>query len=130
MRVLVTGHKGYIGTVLVPMLRASGHDVVGLDSDLYRRCTFTDGIVDVPWLEKDVRDLEAGDLQGFDAVVHLAALSNDPLGNLDPELTFDINWRASVRLAELAKSAGVSRFLFSSSCSNYGAAGDAFMDED
>jgi len=130
MRVLVTGHKGYIGAVLVPMLRDAGHEVVGLDSDLYRRCTFTDGMVEVPELQKDVRDVEAGDLRGIDAVVHLAALSNDPLGNLDPELTFDINWRASVRLAELSKAAGVSRFLFSSSCSNYGAAGDAFMDED
>lgn len=130
MRVLVTGHKGYIGTVLVPMLRAEGHEVIGLDSDLYRSCTFTDGMVEVPWLEKDVRDVEAADLRGVDAVVHLAALSNDPLGNLDPELTFDINWRASVRLAELAKAAGVSRFLFSSSCSNYGASGDDLMDED
>jgi nucleoside-diphosphate-sugar epimerase len=130
MRVLVTGHKGYIGTVLVPMLRADGHDVVGLDSDLYRSCTFTEGMLEVPWLEKDVRDVAPGDLRGFDAVIHLAALSNDPLGNLDPELTFDINWRASVRLAELAKDAGVSRFLFSSSCSNYGAAGDAPVDEE
>jgi nucleoside-diphosphate-sugar epimerase len=130
MRVLVTGHKGYIGTVLVPMLRAGGHDVVGLDSDLYRSCTFADGMQDVPSLEKDVRDVAPGDVRGFDAVIHLAALSNDPLGNLDPELTFDINWRASVRLAELAKEAGVARFLFSSSCSNYGAAGDAPVNEE
>jgi nucleoside-diphosphate-sugar epimerase len=130
MRVLVTGHKGYIGTVLVPMLRTAGHDVIGLDSDLYRSCTFTAGIVEVPSLEKDVRDVELEDLRGVDAVVHLAALSNDPLGNLDPELTFDINWRASVRLAELAKAAGVSRFLFSSSCSNYGSAGDAPVNEE
>ena len=130
MRVLVTGHKGYIGTVLVPMLRASGHEVVGLDSDLYRSCTFTDGEVEVPFVRKDVRDVELADLRGFDAVAHLAALSNDPLGNLDPELTFDINWRASVRLAEIAKAAGVSRFLFSSSCSNYGASGDGLVNED
>ncbi|HEX5068041.1 MAG TPA: SDR family oxidoreductase [Myxococcota bacterium] len=130
MRVLVTGHKGYIGAVLVPMLRAEGYDVVGLDSDLYRACTFTDGMQDVPSLEKDVRDVAPEDLRGFDAVIHLAALSNDPLGNLDPELTFDINWRASVRLGELAKDAGVSRFLFSSSCSNYGAAGDAPVNEE
>jgi nucleoside-diphosphate-sugar epimerase len=130
MRVLVTGHKGYIGTVLVPMLRAEGHDVVGLDSDLYRNCTFTDGAIDVPELRKDVRDVERDDLRGVDAIAHLAALSNDPLGNLDPELTFDINWRASVRLAELAKAAGVSRFLFSSSCSNYGASGDDLVNED
>ena len=130
MRVLVTGHKGYIGAVLVPMLRADGHDVVGLDSDLYRSCTFTDGMQEVPSLEKDVRDVTPVDLHGFDAVIHLAALSNDPLGNLDPELTFDINWRASVRLGELAKGAGVSRFLFSSSCSNYGASGDALVNEE
>lgn len=130
MRVLVTGHKGYIGTVLVPMLRAEGYDVAGLDSDLYRSCTFQEGMQEVPWLEKDVRDVAPGDLHGFDAVIHLAALSNDPLGNLDPELTFDINWRASVRLGELAKAAGVSRFLFSSSCSNYGAAGDAPVNEE
>ena len=130
MRVLVTGHKGYIGTVLVPMLRAEGHQVVGLDSDLYRSCTFTAGEVSVPELRRDVRDVELGDLRGVDAVMHLAALSNDPLGNLDPELTFDINWRASVRLAELAKGAGVARFLFSSSCSNYGASGDDLVNED
>src|SRR5262249_51530011 len=130
MRVLVTGHKGYIGTVLVPMLRAEGHQVIGLDSDLYRSCTFTAGQVEVPALRKDVRDVELADLRGVDAVLHLAALSNDPLGNLDPELTFDINWRASVRLAELAKAAGVSRFLFSSSCSNYGASGDDLVNEE
>ena len=99
MRVLVTGHKGYIGTVLVPMLRAEGHEVVGLDSDLYRSCTFTAGEIPIPEIRKDVRDVELADLRGVDAVAHLAALSNDPLGNLDPELTFDINWRASVRLA-------------------------------
>ena len=130
MRVLVTGHKGYIGTVLVPMLQAEGHQVEGLDSDLYRRCSFLDGIVEVPERVKDVRDVELEDVRGFDAVLHLAALSNDPLGNLDEELTFDINWRASVRLAELAKQAGVSRFVFSSSCSNYGSAGDDLVDED
>ena len=130
MRVLVTGHKGYIGTVLVPMLRAEGHEVVGLDSDLYRSCTFTAGEIPIPEIRKDVRDVEIADLRGVDAVAHLAALSNDPLGNLDPELTFDINWRASVRLAELAKDAGVTRFLFSSSCSNYGASGDGLVNED
>ena len=129
MRVLVTGHRGYIGSVLLPMLRDRGYDVLGLDSDLYRGCTFVPGAIDVPELVKDVRDVEAEDLRGIDAVVHLAALSNDPLGNLDPELTFDINWRASVRLAELAKRAGASRFVFSSSCSNYGASGDDLVDE-
>jgi nucleoside-diphosphate-sugar epimerase len=129
MRLLVTGHLGYIGTVMTPLLLKEGHDVVGLDSDLYSRCTFGSGMVNVPAIKKDIRDVEVSDLKGFDAVLHLAALSNDPLGNLNPELTFDINHRASVRLAEYAKKAGVKRFIFSSSCSNYGAAGDDFLDE-
>src|SRR5215831_12349403 len=121
MTVLVTGHKGYIGTVLVPMLLSQGYDLVGLDSDLYEQCTFVDGIQEIPSIEKDIRDVSASDLQGFGAVIHLAGLSNDPLGNLDPQLTYEINHEASVRLATLAKQAGVSRFLFSSSCSIYGA---------
>lgn len=131
MRVFVTGHRGYIGTVLTPFLLEAGHEVLGCDSDLYERCTFAVGgtIHDVPSLRKDIRDLEVADLLGFDAVVHLAALSNDPLGDLDPALTFDINHRASVRLAELSKRAGVGRFVLSSSCSNYGRAGDEFIDE-
>lgn len=132
MRVLVTGHLGYIGTVLTPLLVEEGHDVVGLDSDLYRGCTFGDerSIPDVPWLRRDIRDVHAEDLDGFEAVVHLAALSNDPLGDLDESLTYEINHRATVRLAALARDAGVSRFLFSSSCSNYGAAGgDSLLDE-
>jgi nucleoside-diphosphate-sugar epimerase len=125
MRVLVTGHRGYIGTVLAPVLARAGHDVVGLDSDLYRRCTFGDpaAMPDVPTISKDIRDVEQADVAGFDAVVHLAALSNDPLSDLDPGMTFDINHRASVRLAELGRASGVPRFLFSSSCSNYGASG-------
>lgn len=131
MRVLVTGHLGYIGVVLTPMLLERGHEVVGLDSDLYRRCTFEAGgpIAPVPNIQKDVRDAAAGDLKGFGAVIHLAGLSNDPLGDMDPQLTLDINHRASVRLAEIAKHAGASRFIFSSSCSNYGAAGDDLLDE-
>ena len=130
MNVLVTGHLGYIGTVLTPLLLERGHTVVGLDSsDLYRRCTFTDGIVAVPTVKKDIRDATRRDLDGFDAVLHLAGLSNDPLGDLDADLTRDINARASVRLAELAREAGVERFVFSSSCSNYGAAGDAELTE-
>ena len=126
MRILVTGHLGYIGTILAPLLQASGHEVVGLDSDLYRRCTFgsPDGIAPIPSLERDVRDIAVDDLHGFDAVAHLAALSNDPLGDLDPDLTLEINYRASVRLAKLARDAGVGRFVFSSSCSLYGAADD------
>lgn len=129
MRVLVTGHLGYIGVVLTPMLQAAGHDVVGLDSDLYRRCTFGDELPDVPAIFKDVRDVTADDVAGFDAILHLAGLSNDPLGDLNPDLTYEINHRASVRLAELGKAAGVERFVFSSSCSNYGAAGDDMLDE-
>ena len=113
MRILVTGHLGYIGTVLTPLLLDAGHEVVGLDSDLYGSCTFgpADGVADVPWIRRDLRDVTLGDLEGIDAVIHLAALSNDPLGDLDPELTFAINHRASVRLAELAKQAGADGFL-------------------
>ncbi len=129
MRVLLTGHRGYIGTILTPMLLAAGHEVVGMDTDLYSRCTFGDTIPEIPTIHKDIRDAEAADLAGFDAVLHLAGLSNDPLGDLNPQLTFDINHVASVHLAKLAKAAGVSRFIFSSSCSNYGSAGETPVDE-
>jgi nucleoside-diphosphate-sugar epimerase len=129
MRMLVTGHKGYIGTVMVPMLLGAGHDVVGVDSDLFRQSTFTAGIQDVPELRLDLRDIMPAHLEGFEAVIHLAGLSNDPLGDLNPRLTHDINHLASVRLARLARDAGVSRFLYSSSCSSYGAAGDNLVDE-
>lgn len=129
MRVLITGHKGYIGTVLAPLFAKAGHHVVGLDTDLFEHCTFGDAPVEFPTLLKDLRDMTISDLEGFDAVVHLAGLSNDPLGNINPDLTYDINHRASVRLAELAKQAGVKRYLFSSSCSTYGAAGDKILDE-
>ena len=131
MLVLVTGHLGYIGTVLTPMLVNAGHKVTGLDSDLYSRCTYAAGgeICEVATIRKDVRDVEAADLAGFDAVLHLAALSNDPLGNLKPGLTDEINHRASVRIAELAKRAGVRRFVLASSCSNYGQAGEEMIDE-
>lgn len=131
MKVLLSGHLGYIGTVMTPMLLKAGHQVVGLDSDLYRRCTFAEGgqIADVPAIAKDMRDVSAGDVEGFDAVIHLAALSNDPLSDLNADLTFAINHRASVRLAQLAKAAGVPRFLFASSCSNYGKSGDNMIDE-
>ena len=125
MRVLVTGHLGYLGVIVTRVLSADGIDVVGLDSDLYRDGTFGDpaAIPSVPALIKDVRDVEREELEGFDGVVHLAALSNDPLGDLDPALTLAINHEASIRLATIAKSAGVRRFVFSSSCSNYGASG-------
>ena len=129
MRVLVTGHKGYIGTVMVPMLLGGGHEVVGLDSDLFRESTFTAGIHEVPELSLDLRDVERHHVGGFDAVIHLAGLSNDPLGDLNLQLTYDINHVASVRLAELARDAGVSRFLYASSCSSYGAAGAQLVDE-
>ena len=129
MRVLITGHKGYIGAVAGSMVRAAGHDVVGLDTDLFDGCEFGQPAQEIPEIRKDLRDVTRADLDGFEAVIHLAALSNDPLGNLDPTLTYDINHKASVRLAELAKQAGVKRFVFSSSCSTYGAGGDGFLDE-
>ena len=129
MRILVTGHEGYIGTILVPLLWAGGDEVVGLDSRLFHECSLT-AVRPVPTICKDVRDVEARDLEGFDAVLHLAGLSNDPLGDLNPELTFAINHEASVRLAELAKKAGIRRFLYASTCSVYGAAGDDALTED
>jgi nucleoside-diphosphate-sugar epimerase len=129
MRVLVTGSNGYIGTVLVPMLLKEGHDVVGLDTDYFSRCTFTGELADVPTIKADVRDIPANVAEGFDAIIHLAGLSNDPLGDYNPTLTENINFKASVRLAKLAKEAGVARFLFASSCSNYGASGDQFLTE-
>ena len=121
MKVLVTGHDGYIGAVLTPLLAAAGHEVVGLDNGLYSECAFGD-VPQVEALTMDVRDVSAQDLEGFDAVMHLAAISNDPIGDLNPQVTYDINRKASVRLAQEAKRAGVPRFIFSSSCSLYGAA--------
>jgi nucleoside-diphosphate-sugar epimerase len=132
MRVLLIGHKGYIGTVMTPMIVKAGHHVVGYDSDLYRRCTYPAGgeVADVPMIEKDTRDIDIEDLKGFDAVIFLAALSNDPLGNLNPRITYEINHQAPLRAATFAKKVGVKRFLFASSCSNYGSgAGDDMLDE-
>lgn len=129
MRVLVTGHKGYIGSVLVPMLLDAGHEVTGLDTDLYAACTFTGELAKVPEIRMDSRDVTLDRIQGQEAVIHLAGLSNDPLGDYDPSLTDAINRKASVRLARLAREAGVSRFLFASSCSNYGGGGNDFLDE-
>ena len=131
MRVLVTGHLGYIGGVLAPILREAGHDVVGLDTGWFRACKFAAAPEPprVPAIERDVRDVTSADLEGFAAVVHLANLSNDPLGDLDARLTEEINGAATLRLARLAKEAGVERFLFSSSCSCYGAGGDGLRDE-
>lgn len=131
MRVAVTGNLGYVGAVMSPMLANAGHDVVGFDTDLYRSSTFGPTGPDESRTSRlDIRDIGPGDLEGCDAVIHLAALSNDPLGDLDPQLTDEINHRASVRLAEVAKSAGVERFIFSSSCSNYGAGVDSVLTEE
>lgn len=129
MRVLVTGHEGYIGVVLVPMLRERGHEVHGLDNGLFSDCTIGPGPEAIPSMRMDVRDAGVEQLAGFDAVCHLAAISNDPVGDLNPDTTYAINYRAAVSLAVAAKAAGVRRFVFSSSCSLYGAAGDAPLDE-
>ena len=131
MRIMITGHMGYIGTVMTPMVQKAGHTVVGYDSDLFSRCTYSAGgeIKTVPHIRKDVRDAQVSDFEGIDAVLHLAALSNDPLGDLDPETTYGINHHSSVRIATLAKEAGVKRFVFASSCSNYGRAGEDLIDE-
>ncbi len=131
MRVLLTGHNGYIGSVMLPVLQAAGHDVVGLDTFYFRECTLADGTERAPVLHKDIRDLRSSDLEGFDAVIHLAALCNDPLGDLHADWTYDINHRASVDLARMARDAGVKRYLYASSCSMYGAAGnDDLLSED
>lgn len=128
--VLLTGHRGYIGSVMAPALLAHGHEVVGLDTEYFgEECTFVPDPMPIPMVRKDIRDLSAGDLEGFDVVIHLAALSNDPLGHLHEQLTFDINHRASVELARLAKTAGVQRYLFSSSCSMHGTSVAAAVDE-
>jgi len=129
MKVLVTGHLGYIGAEMVPALLAAGHEVVGLDTGFYNECDFARAPEPVESLDLDIREVQPAHLAGFDAVAHLAALSNDPLGNVNSSITYDINQHASVRLARAAKEAGVSRFLFSSSCSLYGAGGDAELDE-
>jgi nucleoside-diphosphate-sugar epimerase len=129
MRVLVTGHNGYIGSVLVPRLEGAGHVVAGLDSDLFVDCIFGPPPPAPESVHKDVRDVTRDDLVGFDAVIHLAAVCNDPVGNLNPRATYDINHLASVRVAEAAKEAGIERFLFASSCSLYGKAGEDMLDE-
>lgn len=130
MKVLVTGHQGYIGALLVPMLERAGYDVVGLDSGWFEQQRFgDDAVISTPTVGGDLRDVTVSDFEGIEAVLHLAGLSNDPLGDIDADLTHQINTVASVRLAEIAKQAGVRRFLFSSSCSTYGAAGEAALDE-
>jgi len=129
MLLLLTGCTGYVGPVMMQTLRAAGHEVVGVDTDFFSDCDFGGAATPDPAVRKDVRDLGAEDLSGIEAVVHLAALSNDPIGELDPRLTDEINYRASARLAELAKAAGVRRFVFASSCSMYGATGQDLVDE-
>lgn len=123
MKVLITGNQGYLGTVMSPIISAAGHDVAGLDSGLFAECVLGTEPTDAPTTTVDLREVEPEHLAGFDAVIHLAALSNDPLGALAPEITHDINHHASVRLARLAKAAGVQRFLYASTCSVYGASG-------
>jgi nucleoside-diphosphate-sugar epimerase len=130
MRVLLTGNEGYIGTLLVPLLWARNHEVVGLDSGLFRECTLKAIRPVEQTIRKDIRDVEPRDLDGIDAVIHLAGLSNDPLGSLAPRFTYEINHEATVRLAEIARRAGIRRFLYASTCSVYGAAGDDMLDED
>jgi nucleoside-diphosphate-sugar epimerase len=130
VRVLVTGHHGYLGSIMVPLLAGAGHDVVGLDTFFYRGCDFGPGDASEPARATDVRDITRAELEGFDAIVHLAALSNDPLGDLSSEWTYEINRDGTIALARAAREAGVRRFVFASSCSMYGAAdGDALLDE-
>ncbi|MFF8196368.1 NAD-dependent epimerase/dehydratase family protein [Streptomyces bobili] len=131
MRVLLTGHQGYLGTVMAPVLTAAGHEVVGLDAGLFADCVLGPAPDDPQGHRVDLRDVTAEHVAGVDAVIHLAALSNDPLGSLAPDLTYDINHHASVRLARLARDAGARRFLYASTCSVYGAAGgDGLVTED
>ncbi len=129
MRVLVNGDRGYIGAVLVPFFQKAGHEVVGLDAGWYDGCDFGAYAPGYESRTGDIRDVTEADLEGFDAVVHLAAISNDPVGHLNPEATYSVNADGAAHMARVAKKAGVRRFLFSSSCSLYGAAGDAPVDE-
>jgi len=130
MRVLITGHDGYIGAVMVPVMQAAGHEVVGLDTGFFEDCGTGVAYNGSAALRKDTRDVTPADLQGVEAVIHLAALCNDPLGNLNADWTHDINHRASLQLAQMSREAGVRRFLYASSCSMYGAAGDGLINEE
>jgi nucleoside-diphosphate-sugar epimerase len=130
MRVLVTGDRGYIGSVMIPFLLEAGHEVVGLDAGWYDGCDFGAPPTGYEQRTADIRDVTSDDLRGFDAVIHLAAISNDPIGHLNPDVTYSVNADGAIHVAAMAKEAGVPRFLFSSSCSLYGAAGDAPVTED
>ena len=126
MRVLVAGDRGYIGSVLLPFLRAAGHVADGLDLDLYQGCDLgPDAAEAAPRPPRDIREVTPDQLTGYDAVLCLAALSNDPLGDLSPAATYSVNLEGTLQLARAAKQAGTERFLFASSCSLYGAAGSA-----
>ncbi len=129
MRVLVDGDRGYIGSVLVPIVQAAGHEVVGVDVGWYDGCDFGPQPNGYEQRTADIRDITREDLTGFDAIIHLAAISNDPIGHLSPEATYSVNAHGAVHMAQTAKAAGIPRFLFSSSCSLYGAAGDKPVDE-
>ena len=134
MNVLLTGNRGYIGSIMAPLLREKGYDVLGFDNDLFEGCVFGDETFcgpsnKIPYIKKDIRDVVISDLKGVDAVIHLCALSNDPLGDFNPNITFEINHHASVRLAKLAKKSGVERFIYTSSCSVYGAATEEMVNE-
>lgn len=130
MRVIVTGNLGYIGTVMTLMLHAQGYEVTGIDTNFYEDCGFGDAPPPIITIRKDIRDVEISDLKGFDAIMHLSALSNDPLSDFNPQITYDINYKASFRLAQLAKAAGVQRFIFSSSCSVYGESASEVLTEE
>ncbi len=129
MNVLVTGHLGYIGTILTPLLEKKGHNVIGFDNELFKSCNYGTFSSPMQTIQKDIRDALPTDLENIDAIIHLAGLSNDPLGDLMPNVTYDINWHGTIALAKLAKQSGIKRFIFSSSCSNYGMAGENFVDE-
>ena len=129
-RILVTGHQGYIGSVMVPHLLRAGYAVTGMDTGYFEQCTYVSDTQKIPWICKDIREVDETDFHGVYGVIHLAALSNDPIGNLDSRWTEEINLQASVRIAHLAKAAGVERFLFSSSCIMYGMSSLADVSEE
>ena len=131
MRICLTGSDGYLGSLLAPELMRRGHEVVGIDTGYYKERSLYRSGESLPYtIVKDLRDLEASDLKACNAVVHMAELSNDPIGQLVPHITYEINHKASVRLAELAREAGIQRFVYMSSCSVYGVSGDDFVTEE